>query len=72
MLPDGIILTPPTPEQIAEARINALAATHPASWIWDETTTSWAAPTAPPADGLPYLWDETTQTWINFPDFPTA
>ena len=72
MLPDEIILTPPTPEQIAEARINALAATHPASWIWDEDATSWAAPTAPPADGLPYLWDETTQTWINFPDFPTA
>jgi hypothetical protein len=61
---------PPTPEQIAEARENAVNASHPASWVWNEELVSWAAPVAPPADGFPYIWNEDTTSWIPFPDYP--
>ena len=62
--------TPPTPEQIAEARANALAASHPASWVWDETAVSFVPPVPWPTDGLPKLWDEAYQLFIPFPGFP--
>jgi hypothetical protein len=32
--------TPPTPEQLAQARESALAAQHPDSWVWDEDAVS--------------------------------
>ena len=63
---------PPTPEQIAEARANALAASHPASWVWNETAVSFVPPVAWPTDGLPKLWDEASQSFIPFPGFPIA
>jgi len=62
---------PPTPEQIAEARANALAASHPASWVWNEDAVSFVPPIPLPTDGLPKLWDEASQSFIPFPGFPT-
>lgn len=62
--------TPPTAEEIAQARENAYNADHPASWTWNEEAVSWVAPVAPPTDGFPYLWDETTNGWIPFPGYP--
>lgn len=34
-----------------------------ASWILDETTCLWAAPTPMPTDGKQYSWDENTLAW---------
>ena len=33
------------------------------SWILDEATWTWAAPTPYPADGKTYDWDEAKQEW---------
>ena len=66
-----ISYTPPTPEQIAQARANALSASHPASWVWDEAAVSFVPPIPLPTDGLPKLWDEDSQSFIPFPGFPT-
>lgn len=65
-------ITPPTPEQIAEARENAYNAEHPTSWVWNEEAVSWVAPVNAPNDGLPYLWDENTMSWVPFPDYPRS
>jgi hypothetical protein len=62
--------TPPTEEQLAQAREDAYNATHPASWVWSEEAVSWVAPNPPPENGLPYIWDETAGNWILFPDYP--
>ena len=35
-----------------------------ASWVLDETTCLWAAPTPMPTDGKMYRWDEDTTSWI--------
>jgi hypothetical protein len=35
-----------------------------ASWVLDETTCLWAAPTPMPTDGKQYRWDEDTTSWI--------
>jgi hypothetical protein len=35
-----------------------------ASWILDETSCQWQAPTAMPIDGKMYSWDESTVSWI--------
>lgn len=67
---DDIEQTEPTAEEIAQTRENALGATHPASWVWDESVTSYVAPITPPTDGYPYLWDETAGNWVAFPGFP--
>ena len=34
------------------------------SWVLDETTCLWAAPTPMPTDGKMYRWDEDTTSWI--------
>jgi len=34
------------------------------SWVLDETTCQWQAPTPMPTDGKIYTWDETTKTWV--------
>ena len=34
------------------------------SWVLDEDTCLWNAPTPMPTDGKFYAWDEATQTWI--------
>ena len=38
-----------------------------ASWLLDETTCLWAAPTPMPTDGKMYRWDEDTTSWIETP-----
>jgi hypothetical protein len=35
-----------------------------ASWLLDEETCLWAAPTPCPTDGKAYHWSEDTQQWI--------
>ena len=35
-----------------------------ASWMLDEDTCLWAAPTSMPTDGKIYNWDEATTSWV--------
>ena len=37
-----------------------------ASWVLDEETCLWNAPTPMPTDGKMYNWDEATTSWIEF------
>jgi hypothetical protein len=34
------------------------------SWVLDETTCQWSAPTPMPIDGKNYRWDEPTTSWV--------
>jgi hypothetical protein len=34
-----------------------------ASWVLNQTSWTWEAPVAMPADGKPYVWDEVTTSW---------
>jgi hypothetical protein len=36
------------------------------SWVLDEITCLWAAPTPMPDDGKRYNWDEATTSWVEF------
>jgi hypothetical protein len=36
------------------------------SWVLDEITCLWSAPTAMPDDGKRYNWDEATTSWVEF------
>lgn len=66
MRPSPPPLFPPTPEQIAQDRENAINATHYPSWLWDEEAISYVPPIPYPTDGDPYLWDEETLSWTPF------
>lgn len=35
-----------------------------ASWVLNETTCQWGAPTPMPTDGKSYSWDEATTAWV--------
>jgi len=35
-----------------------------ASWLLNESTCQWGAPTAMPEDGKRYTWDEATTSWV--------
>ena len=35
-----------------------------ASWVLDEATCRWQAPTPMPSDGGPWTWDEETLSWV--------
>lgn len=37
------------------------------SWLLDEETCRWQAPTQYPADGNMYMWDELTLAWVELP-----
>jgi hypothetical protein len=37
------------------------------SWVLNEETCRWEAPTAYPIEGGPYFWDEATLSWIEQP-----
>ena len=37
------------------------------SWVLNEETCRWEAPTAYPTEGGPYFWDEATLSWIEQP-----
>jgi hypothetical protein len=41
------------------------------SWVLDESTCLWGAPTAMPTDGKRYQWRESTTSWVEQPDYPT-
>jgi hypothetical protein len=46
------------------ADIDAFVAPKPfASWVLDEFTAQWQAPTPMPTDGKRYSWDEATLSW---------
>jgi hypothetical protein len=36
------------------------------SWVLNETTCNWDAPTPYPTDGKMYVWDEPSLTWIAY------
>ena len=36
------------------------------SWILNEETCIWEAPTPRPTDGKIYVWDEPTKTWVEW------
>ena len=38
------------------------------SWVLNNTTCKWEAPSAYPTDGKPYTWDESTTSWKEIPD----
>jgi hypothetical protein len=42
-----------------------------ASWVLNEDTCLWDAPTAKPDDGKLYIWDEATLAWVEV-EAPTA
>lgn len=37
------------------------------SWVLNETTCLWDAPTPYPDDGLDYYWDEDSLSWVEVP-----
>jgi hypothetical protein len=39
-----------------------------ASWVLNETTCLWEAPTPYPDDGAVYRWDEDTTSWVQLPE----
>ena len=48
-----------------DAQRDAFIAPQPfASWVLDETTCLWGAPTSMPTDGKFYTWDEATTSWV--------
>ena len=38
-----------------------------ASWVLDEATCRWEAPTPMPSEGGPWTWDEDTLSWVAVP-----
>lgn len=42
-----------------------------ASWVLDEGTCQWGAPTAMPTDGAMYVWRESDTSWVAQPAYPT-
>jgi len=38
------------------------------SWVLNESTCQWAAPTPMPTDGQMYRWDEDTTSWVVIPN----
>ena len=42
-----------------------------ASWVLDEATCSWNAPTPMPTDGAMYMWRESDTSWVLQPAYPT-
>ena len=39
-----------------------------ASWVLDDQTCLWGAPTPYPTDGKNYQWDEATTSWVEIPE----
>jgi hypothetical protein len=48
-----------------DSALNAFIAPKPfPSWVLNETTTNWDAPTPRPVDDKFYIWDEDTLSWV--------
>ena len=43
-----------------------------ASWVLNNTTWTWEAPTPQPNDGKFYMWDEPTTSWVEITPDPSA
>lgn len=41
------------------------------SWVLDEETCVWGAPTPMPTDGKRYAWRESDTSWVEYPDYPS-
>ena len=41
------------------------------SWILNEDSCIWEAPTAKPDDGIPYVWNENTTSWDTTSPYPS-
>ena len=50
--------------QYDAARDAFIGASPYASWILNDTTCRWEAPTPYPSDGQAYIWDEETTSWV--------
>jgi hypothetical protein len=56
-----------------DAELDAFIAPKPFdSWVLDEDTATWEAPTPYPTDGLTYGWDEASTSWqvVDFSETP--
>ena len=42
------------------------------SWVLNNTTWTWEAPTPQPNDGKFYIWDEPTTSWVEITPDPSA
>ena len=42
-----------------------------ASWVLNETTCNWGAPTAMPTEGKMYVWRESDTSWVEQLSYPT-
>ena len=51
-------------EKLAKQNLVRGAGAKYASWVFNETTCSFEAPTPRPVDGKIYRWDEPTTSWI--------
>ena len=60
------VVADPTAEEIAAARTLAVNATHPASWVWNESAVSYLPPSNPPDKNQSYMWDEDREEWIAY------
>ena len=40
------------------------------SWVYDDATGDWKAPTSCPVDDKSYYWDEDSTSWVEFEEGP--
>ena len=60
----GDVVAEATAEETAAYRVLARNATHPASWVWNESAVSYLPPSNPPDKNRSYMWDEGREAWV--------
>jgi len=60
----GDVVASATAEETAAYRVLARNATHPASWVWNESAVSYVPPSNPPDKNQSYMWDEGREAWV--------
>ena len=60
----GDVVAEATAEETAAYRVLARNATHPASWVWNESAVSYLPPSNPPDKNQSYMWDEGREAWV--------
>jgi len=60
----GDVVASATAEETAAYRVLARNATHPASWVWNESAVSYLPPSNPPDKNQSYMWDEGREAWV--------